>query len=665
MGGPWDPWCELWSVLLRETPGTQPHRNAAVRAWAFAACILLAVRAAAQEPTPIPVGNKAPVVLDGRVLFEVGESGTWSPQQRAKEINLILRAAVAAPESVNLVLAEHDGFPTVRMGDWHLLTVNDSDTLVGMDPGEQAQRWLQVVEGALVQARVERSAPYLVSAWLHVLAALAFAALLHWLLGRLSRRLPIRLMRDNATAAAQAAEKPAWQLAIALICVALQAATWIAAAAYAIDWFPATRQLRYDTARLVIGGLGAPLFSVAERSYSAFDVLWLIGAFALLWMAVSLFTYLLSSRVMRATGATHGALQPVTTLLKYGLIAIGLIVILQAAGLNLSSLAIFASVIGVGIGFGLQNLANNFVSGIVLSFERPVKPGDFVSVGNLQGTVHNVGGRSTIIRTPDRLSIIVPNSRLLETDVINWSHGDELARLHLPVGVAYGSHIDTVRAALFEAARAHAAVLREPRPDVRMLGFGDNSINFELLVWSNDPPGHQQLQSDLYYRIEANLRGAGIEIPFPQRTLHVAPETIRAVLDEVRGTTRTQPLPRAVGSNGAGASEPIAPFPPNHTQFVAGASSPQTLDIDALVAQLRGPNGLTIEDRRHVFSVYRKCFVGSEAVAWLMRAHDLTREEALHLGQSLVQRRVFHHVLDEHPFRDGNFFYRFYADEQP
>ena len=313
------------------------------------------------------------------------------------------------------------------MGDWHLLTVTDSDVLPGMDPGEHAQRWLQTVEAALVKARAERTAAYLSAAWLRVGAVLALAALVHWLLGRIARRLPVQLARRHARSGhAPVGGRPPWQLPLDLTAVGLQAATWLAALRYAVEQFPASRQVRYDLTALLGGSLRAPLFSMNERSYSALDLVWLSAAFAALWVVVSLLTRLLSARLMRATGATRGALQPVATLLKYGLIFIGLIVILQVAGLNLSSLAIFASVLGVGIGFGLQSIANNFVSGIIISFERPIKPGDFVSIGDLKGTVQSIGARSTIIRTLDRVSIVVPNARLLENEVVNWSYGDEL-----------------------------------------------------------------------------------------------------------------------------------------------------------------------------------------------------------------------------------------------
>jgi small-conductance mechanosensitive channel len=625
---------------------------------------MLATAAAAQDPPPAPVTDKAPVLLDGRVLFAVGESGTWSPPQRATEINRILRAAVADPEPVNLVLAEYEGYPTIRMGEWHLVTVTDSDVLPGMDSAEQAQRWLQTVEAALLQARAERTAAAVTAAWLRVLAAVVAAALLTWVLGRISGRLPVWLAhRRGEHAPLPLDHKPTWQLVLEVACGALQIATWSAALLYAVEQFPAARQQRYEVASLIGASLGAPLFSMNQRVYSALDILWLIAAVVALWIAVSLVTRIVSARLVRVTGASRGALQPLATLLKYGLIFVGLIVILQVAGLNLSSLAIFASVLGVGIGFGLQSIANNFVSGLILSFERPIKPGDFVAIGTLQGTVQRIGARSTVIRTLDRVSIIVPNSRLLENEVVNWSYGDDLARLHLPIAVSPGADVQSVRGALLDAARSHPAVLADPHPDVRCTGFAGNALNFDLLVWTNNPAGQAALQSDLYYGIEANLRRAGLADPFPQQTVHLYAGEVAALAAE-RHEARP-PHARALPDVGAATTDrgAVAALPP--AQQAPAAPSGRALDIESLVAEMRGPAGLAIEDRRHLLSVYPRCFVGSEAVVWLMRAHDLTREEAIRLGQSLIQRGIFHHVLDEHPFRDGNFYYRFYADEHP
>ncbi len=608
--------------------------------------LLWAGAVAAQDPTPPPLpGERAPVVLDGRFLFEVGEAGLWSPEQRAAEIRSTLRAAAVASDPMPLSLAEHDGYPIVRMGDWHLVTVADSDIRPGMDPGEQAQRWLMTLDTALQQARLERSPAYRWAAGGRVLLVVVLAVLLHWLLRRGGRR----LQRARHGPAAPLSGKPVWQTGLELASLALQVALWTAVLWYAVDQFPGWRQLRWYVARVVRRSLAAPLLTLNERGYSAFDLLWLIAALVVLWALVALVTSLLSWRLARATGATRGALQPMTTLLRYGLLLVGMIVVLQLAGLNLSSLALLASVLGVGIGFGLQNLANNFVSGIVAAIERPVKPGDFVSIGALQGTVERIGGRSTIIRTLDRVDIVVPNSKLLETEVVNWSHDDPISRLHVPVGVAYGSDIEAVRGALLEAARVHPAVLPEPRSEVRFNGFGDSALDFALLVWTADPAGQELLRSDLNYQIERNLRRAAIEVPFPQRTLHLAPASLDALAARLGGESPPAP--------------PAPLIPPADDAPAFPAAPWRALDLDALVARMRGPDGVAIADRRHLLTQYTRCFVGSDAVEWLMRAQDLSRAEAVRLGQTLIERGILHHVLDEHPFRDGAFFYRFYADE--
>jgi small-conductance mechanosensitive channel len=478
--------------------------------------------------------------------------------------------------------------------------------------------------------------------------------------------LRLRLARQDALNRTRRSGE--WQIAIELGCVSLQAAAWVAAAVFGAEQFPIARQILLDGALVVAKSFRASLFTVDGRRYSADDVLWLVVAVGPLWIGVGGVMRILSARLVRVTGATTGALQPATALVRYTLMFIGLVVILQLGGVNLSSLAILASVLGVGIGFGLQSIANNFVSGIIISFERPIKPGDFVSLGSLEGTVERIGGRSTIIRTLDHISIIVPNSRLLEQEVVNWTHDDDLARLHVPVGVAYGSDIESVREALLEAAASHPAVLAEPRAEVRLLGFGDSALTFELLVWSKDPPGHARIKSDLYHHIEANLRRGGIEIPFPQRTLHVSADEVSAVISRVQQMHAAAWI-GLYDSHGVPAPSSVHNGTPGHPRRplddipTVPASTRDPRDIDALIARMRAPGGLDIQDRRHRLALYPKCFVGAEAVGWLERSADLTRDEAMHVGQTLVERHVIHHVLNEHPFRDGNYFYRFYADE--
>jgi small-conductance mechanosensitive channel len=238
-------------------------------------------------------------------------------------------------------------------------------------------------------------------------------------------------------------------------------------------------------------------------------------------IVASALTNLMRSRVLRATGISLAAQEAIAVLSKYTLLLLGTVVVLQLWGIDLSSIALIASGLGIGVGLGLQGLVKDFVSGLVLVFERPVQVGDFVDFGEVKGTVARIGSRSTEIRTLDSVSIIVPNSRFLESEVINWSHGNPVSRIRLPVGVAYSADPQAVRSALLEACQSNQEILTTPAPQVFFLGFGDNAFNFQLLVWIAQPSRQLVIKSDLYFAIEACLRQHGIEIPFPQRDLHI------------------------------------------------------------------------------------------------------------------------------------------------
>lgn len=211
--------------------------------------------------------------------------------------------------------------------------------------------------------------------------------------------------------------------------------------------------------------------------------------------------------------------------MQYFVWLIGIAVAVELLNVDLTALTVVAGALGIGIGFGLQNVVNNLVSGVVLLLEQPVHYQDRVSVENVEGQVEHINFRATTIITNDNISIIVPNSQLINQAVINWSHGDPRIRVHIPVGVAYGSDVELVTETLFEVARAEEKVLSSPAPEVRFREFGDSSLNFELLVWSDEPPNHHRLHSELNYAIDAAFRKNGIEIPFPQRDVHVKTPT--------------------------------------------------------------------------------------------------------------------------------------------
>jgi small-conductance mechanosensitive channel len=404
---------------------------------------------------------------------------------------------------------------------------------------------------------------------------------------------------------------------------------------------------------VVTMSLTMPLFSIGERGYSVVDLVELPAILAVVWIAVAALTHLFRSRVLTLTRIDPGVQETVVTLGRHVLMFICGLVVLQSWGVDVRSLALVASVLGVGIGFGLQNIANNFVSGLVVSVERPIQPGDFVKIGDLMGTVEKIGARSTEIRTLDNLSILIPNSRFLDSEVINWSHRDPLHRLHLPVGVAYGSDTAAVRAALLEAAHDHPFVLKDPRPRVELRGFGDSSLNFELLVWSRDPRSQFRLQSDLNWRIEDSLRRHGLQIPFPQRDLHLRSPQIERLVEAWGRRHFSDAELRPV------VPVPATTRPPIRFEDEVGPRLWAEPEIERVAERMRGDGGLDIADRRHLLAVYRACFVGRSAVDWMVRNLGLTRDEAIGLGQTLVDRGVIRHVLDEHNFKDENLFYAF------
>jgi small-conductance mechanosensitive channel len=201
-----------------------------------------------------------------------------------------------------------------------------------------------------------------------------------------------------------------------------------------------------------------------------------------------------------------------------------LVVALGLFNVNIRAFAVVAGALGIGVGFGFQNVVGNFVAGLVLLFERPVKIQDRISLENVEGNVVAINFRSTTLRTNNNISIIVPNSEFINRSVINlinWSPSDPLVRIHVPVGVAYGSDVDRVTRTLQEVTQGMQDVLQEPPPEVRFSEFGDSSLNFELLVWTDKPTRHPLLRSNLNYAIDAAFRLHGIEIPFPQRDVHI------------------------------------------------------------------------------------------------------------------------------------------------
>ncbi len=208
--------------------------------------------------------------------------------------------------------------------------------------------------------------------------------------------------------------------------------------------------------------------------------------------------------------------------ITYAFFLIGVFVGVQSLGVNLSSLVIFGGAVGVGVGLGLQNVVSNFVAGLILLIEQPIRIGDRIEIKDTMGDVIRIAARSTWVRTNDNVLIVVPNSDFINNAVINWTANDRTVRIQLPVGVSYSSDPEQVRTLLLQVAAENNNVLPEPKADVIFTDYGDNSINFSLRVWTDTQTQMPAvLKSDLYFAAFEVFRKAGIELPFPQRDLHI------------------------------------------------------------------------------------------------------------------------------------------------
>ncbi|MGJ3248529.1 MAG: mechanosensitive ion channel family protein [Elainellaceae cyanobacterium] len=468
----------------------------------------------------------APIVLDGQQLFEVTSFESNSASERAEWINYLLASFAESDAPISVAVEQRGQTHSIIVNNRHLLSVTQQDAelsgLVGMTPQRQARLWAQEIEAALEQSRRERTVQYRNRAIAFSLGTIAVVGLAHWGLGRLKRRFMGEIEHSTSPDSFPPLRSSrALNLLLDLILVLLRIGIWIGAVLYIMNLFPVSRTWSYTVARRLRDSFVSPAIPIGDNVYSITQLFVLIGLIFGLIIAAGLVTNLLRSRILQMAGISSGAQAVIAALTRYTLIAVGLVVLLQIWGLDLSSLTLLASALGVGIGFGLQDIARDFGSGLVLLFERPVQVGDFIEVGEFMGTVDRIGARSTNIKTLSQVSVIVPNSYFLENQVINWSHDNPLSRISIPVGVSYKSDPEAVRKILLEAGRSHQHVVATPIPQVFFKGFGDSSIDFELLVWIVEPNLQPIIKSDLYFEIFKLLAQHHIEIPFPQRDLHV------------------------------------------------------------------------------------------------------------------------------------------------
>jgi small-conductance mechanosensitive channel len=265
-----------------------------------------------------------------------------------------------------------------------------------------------------------------------------------------------------------------------------------------------THELRFGEISLTLGGVLLFFFSV-----------WL--AF---WVAKTV-RYVLQDEVLPKMSLPRGVGNSISSLSYYALVITGLFVALAAAGFEVSQLAFVVGALGVGIGFGLQNVVNNFVSGLILMFERPIQPGDVVEVSGTSGKVREIGMRATTLSTFEGADVVVPNGVLLNEKLINWTLSDMDRRIDVNVGVAYGSDPRKVLGLLMDVTTSTEGIATTPAPAVLFVGFGASSLDFSIRAWTNNFGDWVNIRSNLTVRVHDALLAAGVEIPFPQQSLHV------------------------------------------------------------------------------------------------------------------------------------------------
>ncbi|MEM9045916.1 MAG: mechanosensitive ion channel domain-containing protein [Pseudomonadota bacterium] len=262
-------------------------------------------------------------------------------------------------------------------------------------------------------------------------------------------------------------------------------------------------------------------FQVGEIVISPLDLFSFLIVFSIGYVVTRMIQGVLSRNVLPLTGLDSGGRDALTAGIGYVGIFVAALIAISTTGLDLSNVAIVAGALSVGIGFGLQNIVNNFISGIILLVERPIKAGDWVELASGMGYVRKVNVRSTEVQTFDRSTLFVPNSELIASSVINWTHSDLNGRLIVPIGVAYGTEPRKVEKILQEIADSHPMLLKRPSPYVLFRGFGADSLNFEIRGVLRDVNWILNVQSDMNYAIAEKFEQAGIEIPFAQRDIHI------------------------------------------------------------------------------------------------------------------------------------------------
>ena len=296
----------------------------------------------------------------------------------------------------------------------------------------------------------------------------------------------------------------AWENLIAI-------SIWIVVALHLLGWLPAVLKSLDDVA-----------MQVGSSRISVLATIKLALALALLWLLAQWLGRVIENRISRAEYVNAGMQVALVKLSKFVLMVLVFLLALDAVGIDLTALTVFGGALGVGLGFGLQRIASNFISGFIVLFDRSIRPGDVITIDNKLGWVQELHARYVVVKDRDGVERLIPNEMLITNEVINWSYSDRNVRLKIPVSISYDNDPEQALALLDEAARANPRVLADPAPTSRLMAFGDSGVELELRVWIQDPEaGLGSVRSDINRAIWHAFKAAGIVIPYPQRDLHI------------------------------------------------------------------------------------------------------------------------------------------------
>ena len=582
---------------------------------------------------------KVPVVLDGRELLEVGALGKLTAQERAKFTTSILKSALAdsiergTPPDVKVVrsnqnvLLKVDSRPLVEIAE---------DTFNSMYSEMQVQMWQKQLQQGLEKSWRERTPAY--TRWAVKMLTIAF------LISLLLQGGLVLLFRYVLRQKIKNPHRRGGSLRL-LGLVLLQIAIWAIFINYGVQLFPITRGWFYEIFQLLDNTFNARMFQLGEETISLNRILTIALTIAALWIGVGWLVSILKSRLLPLTGAETSHQDTIAFFLQYGLLSVGALLILNAGGVDFQSLALLLGALGVGIGFGLQNIVKDFICGLILIVARPIKVGELVQVGNFQGLVQRIGARTTDISNVERYIITIPNSRFIEGEVLNWNRSG-ITRVKAYVKIPYGTDIDFVYKVLLAAAQVeHPDILRHPPPKVKFREYVENGLQFRMVAFIRDPLKQLEVRTHLYKQIEKYLRKYGVEVARRRQDIH-----LKDLEPEIYGGERSQ----TSAEDRLLSQEMLSIEPP---------SIKEEYDWEAISTAMGGENGVSIKDRRFQFKLFKNVFLGSEAVEWLMINERATREEAILMGELMLQQGIIHHVLDEHNFKDEPLFYRFYNHE--